>query len=261
LLLFILVGCAAPEATKRRAAAADPTEEGSEERSDVESTASETETDAERHPLGSRWEAERRQAVAGCERTATSLLTGAVRAVLQHDDFGWPVSMRLYSGGSVVSEVQTTYVRQEGRVVSSEVVRALEAPIDTGCEAQTETVSTMYDIAERPVRVLTTTAGCGASVERETLIEYAFEDDELLYSAAYEEGELIRYITYDRCAMVRTDDDDRYRNRYVDGCELDYVEHKRFGWFWYYEDQRPVRYVIENVDDDTLYTYRGCLDG
>jgi len=255
------VACGEPDASEGKGSRSPSSEDTEEDGSDDgEDTDTETGSDVGFQPLGSQWEEARRRALAGCEQTASSSLTGATYAVTEYDGWGWPTTKRVYSGGSVRSEVHTTYRREEGRVVSSEVVRDVGGGADTGCDAGTETVVTEYDIAQRPVRVLATTTACGTTSEQETTIEYTVEDDVLIDSFTYQDDKLLVYTDYDRCAMLHHVGDYKYRNRYVDDCELDYVEYRRFGWFWFYENQRPVRYTVEGADNDTLFSYRNCED-
>ncbi len=262
-LTFVMPsGCSAPEDPKShglRGPSSEDTKDGGSD--DGEGADTETGSDMGFQPLGSQWEEARRRALAGCEQTASSSLTGATYAVNEFDRWGWLVTKRLYSGGDVTGEVHTTYRREEGRVVSSEVVREVGAGADTGCDAGTETVRTEYDVAQRPVHVSATTEACGATSVQETTIEYTVEDDVLIDSFTYQDDKLLTYTDYDRCAMRKHVGDAKYRNHYLEDCELDYVEYRRFGWFWFYEGQRPVRYTVEGADNDTLFSYRDCESG
>jgi len=211
-------------------------------------------------PYGTRRPDRRRMALAGCEQTTRSTQTGTVYAVTRYDDGGWPVQRTTYVGDEVATQVDTTYVRdEEGRVVASEAVGVVPA-VDTGCDEVTETVATTYDVAQRPVETVTTHEGCGATTEEVRTFVHFVEDERILYTATYDpDGKLVRYVTYDKCSMVKKDDDLRYRSTYDADCTVVLVELRRYGWWWTYEGERPVLFDIEGTDNDTAYTYTGCL--
>lgn len=257
ILPLALMGCGGDEAPGPEAPEEASTSSSS---STSTSTPSDTTEPEATDPHGTRRPDRRRMALADCEQTTSSTQTGTVYAVTRYDDGGWPVQRITYVGDEVATQVDTTYVRdEEGRVVASEAVGVVPA-VDTGCDEVTETVATTYDVAQRPVETVTTHEGCGTSTEEVLTFEHFVEDERILYTATYDpEGKLVRYVTYDKCSMVKKDDDLRYRSTYDADCTVVLVELRRYGWWWTYEGERPVLFDIEGTDNDTAYTYTGCL--
>jgi len=235
--------------------------------------------------LGNRWEEERRRAHAGCTQVAVDGETGEeLEAITQYDDHGWPVLYTVTRQGLSGSyEVVTTYERVDGRVVSSESVAIDQGYVNEAydyykngtyygrtfpdCDFQSPAVTTslQYDEAQRPIlgeRV--ETAGCYPTAFRDLSWTYTVEDD-VLVSSVHDESTNLSETTYDRCAMPKTVGDTYvYQNHYrsSDGCDLDFVEFRRWDREWHYEDLRLVE-LREEVDDpdrmtSNVLTYTGC---
>ncbi len=246
----VALGCSAADPAAPKPAKGSTDHDGT---TTVEVGTDETPGDVEDAPLGSGYEARRRRAFAGCVQTASSALTGTVYAETTYDAWGWPVEKSTYAGDTV----RTSYERDSERVLSSRSTFPV-ASTDTGCATQLRTMSTEYDVAERPVRVVTTTEGCGTVVETGTTHAYVLDDGVLIERWTSVDGVVSMYTTYDSCAMLKLEGDAKYHNHYLDDCVIDFVERRRYGWEWFYEDERPVRYTVEGSENDTVYTYRDC---
>jgi len=222
-----------------------------------------------------RYEARRREALAGCTLLLEVLGT---ESGVRYDAQGWVIEQFNTYEGELRTETLTSYERSGGRVVRSTAdFHDYDVPgSDTvgtygqDCSDVWETSSTVvdYDAAERPVSAVETGVDvCGETHERTAQFSYTVTDGLLVTADDLRDDGYRTVTTYDECGMpVRIEttfaDGDTIEstivNTYAGDCRI--VSADYGGDILRYDDQeRPVEYV-SGLLGSLLYTYEGCAN-